>query len=237
MLKSLVALSLAVATPLLAQETPTPPHELTPSISTSGLAEAKVTPDRATIYLSVQTQDKTAASAAAQNAKKQTAVLAALRALGLSNKQLSTTSYTVSPNYRYEQNKEPTLVGYTVTNTIVADIQDINQVGKVIDAALQNGSNMVSSLNFTASKTDSARHVAIASAVAQARAEAEAAARAAGGSLGALLELNVNSQTPIPPRPMYMKTAARDVSESTPINPEDQTLTVNVFTRWRFVQR
>src|SRR4051812_37350712 len=80
-------------------------------IAVSGRGEIKVTPDRATVQVSVQTRAATAAAAAAENATKQQSVLAALRALGLTNDQLSTINYNVYPEQRYEQGREPVIVG------------------------------------------------------------------------------------------------------------------------------
>lgn len=212
-------------------------REPIPSISGSARSNVKFTPDRATVRMSVQTRAATASAAAAQNATRQNAVLTSLRSLGLPNEQLSTADYSVSPEYRYVQNKPPELVGYTVTNTILADVRDLKLLGKVLDSALSNGANTISSLDFYASNTDAARREAVAAAVQKARAEAEVAARAAGGSLGSLLSLNVESgnQPPPPPRPMMRMSAATAAAESTPINPGEQTLTVSVSARWRYV--
>jgi len=208
-----------------------------PQIAVTGRGEVKVSPDRATIQVSVQTKAVTAAAAAAENATKQQAVLSALRALGLGNDQLSTINYNVYPEQRYEQNREPVIVGYNVTNTILVDVRKLTQVGPVIDAALSHGANMITSLQFYASNTETARRTAIASAIEKARADAEAAARAAHGSLGNLLEINIGSYSPPPPRPMVMmlRGAVAQKEADTPINPGEETLSVEVSTRWRFI--
>jgi uncharacterized protein YggE len=201
-----------------------------------GHGEVKITPDRASIQLSVQTRGATAAIASAENANKQQAVLNALRALGLGNDQLSTVNYNVYPEQRYQEGKDPVIVGYNVTNTILAEVRKPSQVGSVIDAALAHGANTVTSLQFFASNTEAARRTAIAQAIDKARADAEAAARAAHGSLGTLLEINVGAYTPAPPRPLVMFRAAAGAAQAeTPINPGEDTVSVDVSTRWRFV--
>jgi uncharacterized protein YggE len=244
MLKRAVALTALALTavapaaaPIAAQE-PAPPiaREFPATISGSASSEVKFVPDRATIRISVQTRATSAAEAASQNARKQNAVLSALRSLGMSNEQLSTADYSVSPEYRYEPNKSPILVGYTVTNSIVADVRDVAQIGKVLDAALANGANMVSSLEFYSSNTDAARRQAVASAVAKAKAEADVAARAAGGTLGTLMQLNISGGAyPPPPRPMMASNFAGKSAEATPINPGEQTITVSVTASWHFM--
>ena len=211
------------------------PNSPIPQIVVMGRGEVKVSPDRATIQVSVQTQAPTAAAAAAENANKQQAVLAALRALGLSNDQLSTINYNVYPQQRYQEGREPVIVGYNVTNTILVDVRKLSQVGPVIDAALSHGANMITSLQFSASNTDAVRRTAIAQAIEKARADAEAAARAARGTLGALLEINVSAFSPNPPpRPMMRMDAAVGAAAQTPINPGEDILAVEVATRWRF---
>jgi len=232
------ALTASVIAPLTAQaQDSRATIEPIPQIAVTGRGEVKVSPDRATIQVSVQTRAVSAAEAASENATKQQSVLAALRTLGLQNDQLSTINYNVYPEQRYEQGKEPVIVAYNVTNTILVDVRKLNQVGPVIDAALSHGANMIASLQFYASNTETARRSAIATAIEKARADAEAAARAAHGSLGSLLEINIGAYSPPPPRPMMMARVAGGVAQmdSTPINPGEETLSVEVSTRWRFI--
>lgn len=210
------------------------PPETPPQIVVSSRAEVKVTPDRATVQMAVQTRGATASAAATENAAKQRAVLDALRRLGLRDEQLSTLNFNVAPEYRYEKERDPVIVGYRVTNTILAEVRQISQTGAVIDAALANGSNLISSLDFHASNIEMARRSAIASAVQKARADAEAAARAAGGSLGTLLEVNVGAHYPPPPRPMSMQASRQSMAADTPVNPGQESVSVEVSTRWKF---
>ena len=235
---AIAAINLMILAPVTthAQDTRAP-FDAVPQISVVGRGEIKVPPDRATIQISVQTRAATAATAAAENATKQQSVLSALKALGLTDDQLSTINYNVYPEQRYEQGKEPVIVAYNVTNTILVDVRKLSQVGPVIDAALAHGANMIASLQFYASNTEAARRSAIASAIEKARADAEAAAHAAHGTLGSLLELSVGSYSPPPPRPMMMARAVAGgtAQADTPINPGDETLSVEVSTRWRFL--
>jgi len=207
-----------------------------PVLSTSGQGEAKVTPDRASVLVNVQTRGATAAVAANENAQKTKAVLDALTKLGLSRDQLSTEGYTVYPEMRYDKDgQSPKVVAYVVTNAVRAETKRPEQAGAIVDAAIGAGANMINSLSFYASSIDEARRQAIAAAVGSARADAEAMARAAGGTLGALLELSTGGPT-IPPRPMY-DMAARGktmMAEATPVNPGQQTVTVFVTARWKF---
>lgn len=237
--KIIVALCACVVAPASAQQLPSSaPIEPIPQIEVAARGEVHVSPDRATIQISVQTRATTAAAAAAENAIKQKSVLDALRALGLEANQLSTVNYNVYPEQKYEPNREPVVVAYNVTNTILVDVKKLSQVGPVIDAALAKGANMITSLQFYASNTEEARRTAITSAVQKARLDAEAAARAAGGSVGGLLEVSIGAYSAPPPRPMVMARATADAGQiETPINAGEQTLSVDVTTRWRFIGR
>jgi len=155
--------------------------------------------------------------------------------LGLGADQISTINYSVYPEQRYEPNKEPIVTGYNVTNTISIDVRKLNEVGPVIDASLKNGANMITSLQFYASNTEEARRTAIASAVQKARLDADAAARAAGGTIGGLLEVNVGAYYAPPPRPLAMlRATVSDDQAPTPVSPGEQTLSVDITTRWKF---
>lgn len=209
-----------------------------PEIVTSAQGEARYTPDRAHIYIGVQTRAKTAEQAGAENAKKQEAVIRAIQSLGIGKEQISTVNYNVYPEQQYnpqQGDKEPRIVGYNVTNTVRVDIHDISKVGTVIDTALSKGANEINSLDFYASSEDSTRRQALAEAVQRARGDAEALAKGAGGQLGDLIELS-SAPAYNPPRPVpVMMMAKAEARSATPVNAGEQTLTVTVTARWKFV--
>jgi uncharacterized protein YggE len=232
-------LAVAFTGDLLIAQAPALSPVLPPSLVTSGQAEGKVTPDRVSVLVNVQTRATTAAAAAAENASRTRAVLDALTRLGLSRDQLSTEGYTAYPEMNYDRpGNTPKVTGYVVTNSVRAESKRVDQAGAIIDAALGAGANIINALSFYASSIEEARREAIGAAVANARADAEAMAQAAGGRLGALLELSTQGPT-IPPRPMFDLAARGKVAmaEPTPINPGQQTVTVFVTARWAFVPK
>jgi uncharacterized protein len=242
MRRLMLASMLFGAAPVAAQQ---PTQILTPSqgpdIVTSGTGEARVTPDRAQIFIGVQTRASTAAQAGTDNARKTRAVIDAVKARGIPAEQIATSDYNLYPEYDHrepprEGPQTPRVIGYVATNTVRVEVRRLDQVGNIIDAALAAGANMVNTIQFFASNVDAARRDALAEAVGRARGDAEALARAAGGSLGALLELNTQSP---PVRPLVMERAMRmDAGAAvaqTPIEPGQQTLTMWVSGRWVFV--
>jgi uncharacterized protein YggE len=233
---------LAACTPVTAQQ-PTPaPVSVSaappPTIVTSAIGEAQVTPDRAVLEVGVQTRATTAAAAAAENARRQRAIIDTLKSLGIPSELISTMNYNVYPEMRQERgDQQATIVGYNVNNTVRVEIRRIDQVGPIIDAVIFRGANVINSLSFYASNTDEPRRKAMAEAVARARLDAEALARSAGGSLGQLLELSSASFNQ-GPRPLFAAASVGRMAAEvapTPISPGEQQLQVSVLARWQFL--
>ena len=175
-----------------------------------------MTPDRATLAIGVQTKAATAAQASADNAHKQRAVIDALKSLGISDQQISTVEYSVYPESAptTADERTPRIIGYTVSNTVRVDVQHVDRLGAVIDAALGHGANAINSLDFSSSNEDEARRAALALAVQHARGDAEAMARGAGGRLGELVDLTSQAGA----RPIqFAQRMAIGAAASTPI--------------------
>ena len=137
---------------------------------------------------------------------------------------------------QYAPNSQPRVTGYTVTNTVRADVRKLDDAARIIDAALAKGANEISGLRFFSSVADSARRAALEAAVKEARADAEALARAAGGTLGPLLEVSTSS-SPIMRGQEMMAAAGMAARVATPIEPGQQLISAAVVARWVFVGR
>lgn len=224
--------TLVVAVPLLGQEATRP---VTPQIVTNAQGEVRVAPDRATIMLGVQTRATTAADASAQNARKQRAIIDAIKAKGIAAEQISTSQFNVMPETRYDREGQsaPRTTSYLVSNMVNVEVRRIDLVGAVIDAALGAGANQVNSLSFGIASPDSARRAALTIAVGRSKADADAIARAAGGTLGSLIEITAMDYSMPQPVPMIaMKAAAQD---ATPVEPGLETVRATVSARWQFL--
>lgn len=224
---------LAFSTGASAQDPAKPP---VPQIVTNAQGEVRVSPDRATISIGVQTRAATAADAAAQNARKQSGIIAAIKARGVPSDQIGTSNFNVIPETRYDREGQaaPRTTSYLVMNTVIVELRKIDQVGPVIDAALSAGANQINSLTFGITAADSAKRIALASAVAKARADAEVMARAAGGSLGPLIEL-IAADVYVPMPRAVMAMAKVGAEDSTPIEAGQEVVRANVSARWQFL--
>ena len=228
-------IGLGCASTAAAQVAPQPPI---PQISVNSRGEVQVAPDRARILVGIETRAKTAAVAASENSTKQTAILTAIKALGIPAAQITTMNFSVSPLQRYdEKDRRMVIDGYQVSNIVQVITDKLEQTGPIIDASLAAGANRVAGLDFMLKDPSKARDAALSQAVEAARRQAEVAAKAAGGSLGELLELNVNEyERPMPREVMAMSAKMDAAAAPTPISEGTTTVSISVGTRWRFVK-
>jgi len=236
--RTLVAVTAVVAlalwqTPAQAQATRTE-ADVTPTLMVTGQASVSVAPDRAEVGVAVESRARTAAQAASDNARVQTAVLDALRRLGVTGAQLQTRSVQVTPEFQYpREGGRPTLTGYAARNEIQVTLSDLAKIGPVIDAALGQGATQVSGPHFTLANPDSARREALDAAVRKALADAQVMARAAGVRVGRILEMSSQGSAGAPEfaRPaMMLRTAAADAAP-TPVEAGRITIEASVQLR------
>src|SRR3954463_10158959 len=99
-------------------------------LSTSGQGEAKVSPDRVSVMVNVQTRGSTAAAAGQDNAKRTQAVFDAMLRIGIPKDQLATEGYNVYPEMQYSRDGgTPKVTGYVATNTIRVESKRVEQAG------------------------------------------------------------------------------------------------------------
>src|SRR5581483_2047374 len=180
------------------------------TVSTSGTATTKVKPDKFYVTIGVETSGTTAEEAASKNADSMAKVIAALKALGIKDDQISTSNYNVYPVYDYRpMNKmcidiypqppdcQPSqqITGYKASNsvTVTLDAQGSIDAGKVIDASIKVGANNVNGVYFLVSseKQQEIRDNLIKDAVASARHRADVAASALEMQISGVQSVNL----------------------------------------------
>ena len=187
-----LALLAALAAPASAQtHDAAMAHPERSALFVSAEAEVRVAPDLAHISVAVETRGRTSQQAGADNARIQTAVLGALRRLGITAAQLQTRAVLVTPEYQYPQDGgRPTVTGYVARNEVVVEVRDLTKIGGLIDASLAQGATNVTGPHFSLANPDSARREALGQAVRKAMDDARVMAQAAGVRLGSVLELS-----------------------------------------------
>ena len=195
-------------------------------------ATGKVTrvPDLAIISAGVVTRAATAVAAIEQNADRMERVRAALKRAGIEDRDIQTSSINLNPEYRYEQNKPPKLVGYSASNQLNVRFRDIRNSGKILDALVAEGANQINGPTLTIDKPEAALDEARSKAIAVGRARAELYARTLGMRVVRLLSVSETGgyQVP-PPMPYMMRTEAASVANAdTKIDPGEQELQVSL---------
>lgn len=216
----LMSCSAAFAAPQ--QETPRP------TLSVDGQGTGTAAPDMATVTIGVTTQGKDAAKAQNDNAWVSNQIQAAVRGLGIEEKDIQTRNYSFYPNYSTDKDHRNEVTGYTVNNSVIVVVRDIKLTGKVIDAALNNGANEINSLDFSASNTKAVRKVALLNAVQDARDKADIIAKGLGKRIVGIQSVS-ESTGYIETRRFggnMLMAVAKDAA--TPIAPGSLSLTANV---------
>jgi uncharacterized protein YggE len=151
-----------------------------PSVTANGEAVITVEPDQAEIDIGVVSQARSAPDAARDNAEKLTRVLTEVKKIVGKTDEIKTAGYSLNPNYRYPQGGKPEIVGYTATNILRIKMTALENVGKLIDAAMRSGANIIHRLAFTLKDEQVAQLQALRLASAKAKAKADEIAAALG---------------------------------------------------------
>ncbi|HYM65553.1 MAG TPA: SIMPL domain-containing protein [Candidatus Sulfotelmatobacter sp.] len=206
--------------------------------SASGEGKATAVPDQATVEAGVTGQGATVADAQNKINTQAQKIINSIKALGISEKDIKTTNYSVTPNYGTSEIMPmiypPTRGGsnitdYTVTQNLEINVKDLTKVNKVIDSATANGANIVGGANFTFSDDlqKKLENQARTQAVGDAKQKAEALANTSGIHLGRVVNVVESGGFP---RPLMMTAgeAKTDQSQPTNVTPGENSVTIDV---------
>ncbi len=203
-------------------------------IQVGGTGKVSVTPDQAHISLGVQSEAKQAAQALATNSKKMQEVFKSLQGAGVELKDMQTSQLSVSPMWSYPKNKKPVLTGYSVSNNLSVKVRNLDDFGKLLDAAVQSGANQVNRISFEATKSGEAEQQALKLAMADAKAKAQLIATADGVKLGTLISLVEDVQYPQMPINRQMARAESFGDSAPPVAAGELELIVTVTAVYAF---
>jgi len=174
------------------------------TVSVSGSGEVAAEPDVAFVTLGVEARKPSMADARAEVAGTVDRVLALTRDLRIDPKLVNATRVQVQPEYSWnDKDRKRVLLGYLVSRQVQVEVRDLEQLGPLLERAVDAGVNQVNDPVLDSSKRKSLEREAMAKAVEDARQNAETLARAAGVRLGPVRMLNGASSAP--PMPMYRR--------------------------------
>jgi uncharacterized protein YggE len=230
----LLALS-ACASPALAQ-TSLPPTTPSPTvaaptgephtISVTGSGTATGTPDIATAQIGVQTRDADATKAVGANTTKMTAIIAALKAQGIAEKDIQTTNFSVSAQQDVDASGKPTgTMTFIVDNTVSITVHDLTKVGAVLSASVDAGANNIFGVSYSVADQSALEAQARDSAMADAKARATQLAKDAGTTLDG--PITISDSISNGPEPVYARGAVA-MAASAPVPVQSGQISVQI---------
>jgi uncharacterized protein YggE len=231
-----------MATTLFAASHPASAQDATPAagdnpatVSVSGVGIVTTTPDTASVQLGVTVTQPTLADAQSQASTQMQAVIDALTAAGIEEKDIQTSTYYVSVVQNYDSNGNPSEVSnFQVQNMVNVVVRDIDNVGPVLDGAVAAGANTVYGVNFYLEDSSAATSEARALAVQDAQTRAQELAAAAGMTLGPVVSITEGYSS----GPIYGKgggAMAADAAAPAPIQVGTTTIQVDVTVVYQLI--
>ena len=128
----------------------------------TGEGTLSLEPDLVLLNIGVETQAATVAGARDQAATAMAAIIAAVKAQGLTDTDVQTRSFNIYPVYEYPEvmefgrtTRKQTLVGYRVSTTASIKIRVLDKVGPIIDDVADAGGDAtrINGISFTVEDT------------------------------------------------------------------------------------
>ena len=171
-----------------------------PTITVQGQAKVSAEPDIGVLNFGVQTgRRKTAQSAMENLGKQMNAVVEAVKALGIEEKDIITQNLWLNPAYDYYDGRRVE-TGYEANQNLRVKVRDLSNLTKVLDAVVSEGVNQVGGVSFTIDDPDTLREQGRAEAIADAEQKAANLAVTLGKRLGKFKGYGESgvAQTPMP---------------------------------------
>ena len=164
----------------------------------TGEGTVAIEPDLALLTLGVDATGDTVAEARDVTATAMDAIIKALKARGVEDKDIQTQSFNIFPLYEFveivqdgRRSGSQVLIGYRVSNTAAVKIRDLDNVGEIIDEVAKAGGNetRINGITFTVEDTSDLEIELRESAVADALTKADHPASLSGVDRGRLVFL------------------------------------------------
>jgi uncharacterized protein len=201
------------------------------TIKVTGEHTIYVDPDQAIISIGIVTKSEDLEEAQDQNRQISNRVVQSLRANGIPEKDIQTSSYQIFPQYNYEDGKQ-IFTGYEVRHVFRITVNNIDNLGKIIDDAVKSGANRVENIQFVNSDPAGTYRQALASAYEKANEKAAVLARQSHRQLNpyptSITEHGGTDATPFAPA-AFVKAA----EESTSLQPGQIGVTASLTAEFR----
>jgi uncharacterized protein YggE len=164
------------------------------SVTVTAEAEVSARPDVAEISVGTRTERQTTAERAVSSLAAQfNRVLEEVRALGIEEGDVSTTNFSLQPEYSFEQGRQD-LLGYVASEQIKIKVRELEKIGEIISRTTTAGANQVGGVQFRLDEDSEIRQQAEEQAITKARDKAARIAEALGVSLGPVKSYTANGE-------------------------------------------
>ena len=153
-------------------------------ILVTGSATIQSSPDLATLRVGVQSFDKNVEKAVNDNNTKIESIILNLGNKGLTEKDMETDQFNISPQREYRNNNPPIVVGYNVSNILTVKIRNLESLGEIMQVTVGSGANTINGLSFSIEDPNPLRQKARGLAMEDALSRAEILADASGVEVG-----------------------------------------------------
>jgi hypothetical protein len=205
----------------------------------TGVATLEIPADVAKVSIGVESRETTVSAARQNAASAMEKVLNAIKENGVTEDDIVTTNFNIYPQTTWVEvtdalgrHSEPRITGYTVTNTVLVTVRDIDNLSPVVDTAATAGGDLIriNSIQFTVDDSSVFGEQMRSQAAANALAKADVYARAMGVTLGQLVYLTeIGNSVPIASAfPQAEMAAMNGAFKSSPISAGDVNLSVTV---------
>ena len=203
-------------------------------ISVIGTGQAGGVPDHARVSLGVENEADTAGQALNQNNQQMQALLTALRQEGIPAQDIQTQSIQLRPRYADTQTSPggtPPISGYIATNIVEVRVRNLQNLGDILDSAVNAGANVIHNISFEISDQTELVNQAREAAMQDARQKAEQLAALVNAQLAEVISITESDRTPFP-----LGRADLPVAEAAvPVEPGTQFVQLDVQVSWRLV--
>ena len=123
-----------------------------PTVSTTGSADKEIPSDESRISLAVENTNANPNTARENNADEMNTIIRALKQAGLSDENVTTANFQITPNYDSENSNYDSIISFTALNKIELKTSANANISKFIDLAVNNGANRVENIDFVVSE-------------------------------------------------------------------------------------
>jgi len=195
----------------------------------NGHGEVNAAPDIATLQLGISAQRASVAEAQAEAATAMDKVMTVLKQGGVANNDIQTQYFSIQQVTRWDKDKQQEIVvGYRVSNMVMAKIREIAKAGSIIDAVAEAGGDLtrIDNISFSIDDPSEYRKEARDKAMADAKAKAEQLANLSGVRLGKPTYISESISYPVYPPPVRVAEAAP--VPVTPISPGEMKISLDI---------